>query len=139
MTCIAKQNINSFLPFSNSPSVGNGSLIPLLPCGAQGSSFNPYDTTLIHAFIKNNYPGSHLLEEHQVETQYQDFLLVLTLLYNIIHINDSEIGALPRRIMSLVSQKDIYPKIIPYCILCVQLLVNDYSHSQRYYSCTTIN
>lgn len=30
------------------------------------TTFNPYDTTLLHAFIKESFHGATLLEEHQV-------------------------------------------------------------------------
>ena len=31
-----------------------------------GGTFNPYDTTSLHIFIKEAFPGAILLEEHQV-------------------------------------------------------------------------
>lgn len=30
------------------------------------SAFNPYDTTSLHIFLRETFPGAILLEEHQV-------------------------------------------------------------------------
>jgi len=36
-----------------------------IPLGG-GVAFDPFDTTALHIFIKESFPGAVLLEEHQV-------------------------------------------------------------------------
>lgn len=46
------------------------------------ASFNPYDTTQLHAFIKGSFSGAVLMEEHQVHYRRctQDRILAQVLL-----------------------------------------------------------
>ena len=48
--------------FSQGADVGK---TPELSLGGP-DEFNPYDTTALHIFVKEAFPGALLLEEHQV-------------------------------------------------------------------------
>ncbi len=48
-----------------SPPTSPTAVAPDTPLGG-GGTFNPYDTTSLHIFVKEAFPGAVLLEEHQV-------------------------------------------------------------------------